>query len=394
MLNEKAKALGYNRSTIRELFEYGRALKETLGDEHVFDFSLGNPSVTPPEILTEALDSIIKNTDSVALHGYTSAEGAIGVRKAIAKRLREEYGAQCSHELIYMTAGAAAALTSTIKAVSCSGESVIVLSPYFPEYKVFIEAADAVCVPVSCRASDFRPDIDAIASAIDEKTAAIIINSPNNPTGVVYTEEDIKGIADLLSEKSREYSHPIYIIADEPYRELVYDGASVPFIPNYYANTVVCYSYSKSLSIPGDRIGYAMVPTNAECAMDIFRAICGAGRSLGFVCAPSLLQKLIEKIDGETSDIDAYNQNRLLLLNELTEIGFEVAKPDGAFYLFVKSPSGDGRELSERAKKHGLLLVPSDDFGCRGYVRIAYCQSYGMIKRSLPVFRALMEEYK
>ena len=394
MINEKMKELGSNRSTIRELFEYGRKLRAEIGEENVFDFSLGNPSVEPPEALTDELVSLIERTDKTTLHGYTSAEGDLAVREAIAESIRREHGAECTPELIYMTAGAAAALTSTIKALTQPGESVIVLAPYFPEYKVFIEAAGAICTPVLCRNGDFHPDTEAIAAAIDENTAAIIINSPNNPTGAVYGDEDITAIAKLLRARSRKYGHPIYVIADEPYRELVYDGVSVPYISNYYEDTVVCYSYSKSLSIPGERIGYAAVCPRAHDAVSVFSAICGAGRALGFVCAPSLLQRLVARLDGATSDIKAYERNRNMLYDALTEYGYEAVKPDGAFYLFVKSPSGDGKELSLRARRYGLLLVPSDDFGAPGYVRIAYCQSLDMIERSLPKFKQLMEEYK
>ena len=332
-------------------------------------------------------------TDTTALHGYTSAEGDIITRRAIANYLKATHGANADASFIYLTAGAAGALVSVLGAVTDASESVIALAPFFPEYRVFVERNGATLKTVKSRVSDFGPDFDELEKAIDKSVAAVIINSPNNPTGAVYSEEDIIRLSRILTEKSRELGKTIYIIADEPYRELVYDGAEVPFIPNYYKDTIVCYSYSKSLSIPGERIGYVFVSPDATDAEILFRAICGAGRALGYVCAPSLLQKLLPSLLGETSDIKIYEENRKILYTSLTELGFEVVPPKGAFYLFVKSPVPDAKEFSDIAKKYGLLLVPSDDFGCEGYVRIAYCQSPDMIKRSLSAFSRLADEF-
>ena len=393
MINEKLKNLGCNRSTIRELFEFGKKLKAEIGEENVFDFSLGNPSVAPPSELSEEIISLIEKEDPTKLHGYTSAEGDIEVRTIISDYIKSTFGAKCSPQLIYMTAGAAAALTSTLGAVTNPGENVIVLAPYFPEYKVFIERGGAQIKEAECRTGDFRPDFKKLDKAIDKNSAAVIINSPNNPTGTSYSEDDIKKLSDLLNKKSQEYGRPIYLISDEPYRELVYDGISVPYVPNYYKNTIICYSFSKSLSIPGDRIGYVCVCPNADNAEEVFRAICGAGRALGYVCAPSLLQRLIAKLIGKTSDISVYEANRNTLYSALTKYGYEVVYPSGAFYLFVKAPNGDAKTFSESAKSFGLLLVPSDDFGTEGYVRLAYCQSPDMIARSLPRFESLLKKF-
>lgn len=393
MINEKMRELGANRSTIRELYEYGRKMKAELGEDSVFDYSLGNPSVAPPIEVKEALSFLIENTPEIELHGYTSADGDPEVRRAIAEHIAERFDTEADPRYIYMTVGAAAALTATIKGVVSPGESVIVISPFFPEYKVFIEAAGAVCKQVPAREKDFGLDIDAIKDALDETVGAIIVNSPNNPTGAVYSKSDIKALSDLLTKKSKKYEKTIYIIADEPYRELVYDGIKVPFIPKYYDNTVVCYSFSKSLSLPGERIGYVFVSPSCEDRKNVFRAIAGAGRSLGFVCAPSLFQRLVPLCLGKTADLSVYEENRKILYDALTSYGYEVVYPEGAFYLFVKSPIPSAEDLSDIAKKYGLLLVPSNDFGCEGYVRLAYCQSTDMIRRSLPAFEQLIAEF-
>ena len=394
MVNEKMYRLGSSRSKIRELFEYGRKRKAEIGEENVFDFSLGNPSVPCPNEVNEALLTLINNESPINLHGYTSAPGDDAVRSAIAEHITREHGFAVSCDDLYMTVGAAAALTCTLNAVVCSGEEVILLAPYFPEYKVFAEQAGAVVKVVSCDKKTFEPDTDAIAEAITERTAAIIVNSPNNPSGAVYSEESIKAIAKVLTEKSKEHGKSIYLIADEPYRELVYDGAFVPFIPKYYGNTIVCYSYSKSLSLPGERIGYCLVSPKVDEHDRVYAAVCGAGRSLGYVCAPSLLQKVIPHCLRLTSDIGIYDKNRQLLLSELTSYGFEVVRPQGAFYLFLKSPSESAQEFCEMAKSFELLIVPSDSFGCPGYARISYCVKTEQIIRSLPAFRALAEHLK
>ena len=389
MINEKMYRLGSTRSEIRELFEYGKRRKAEIGEENVHDFSLGNPSVPCPTEVTEALTALIAAESPMRLHGYTSAQGDDGVREAIAEHITKLHGFAVSKDDLYLTVGAAAALCCTLGAVVCPGEEVILLAPYFPEYKVFAEQAGAVVKIVPCSKEAFEPDASAIAEAITERTAAIIVNSPNNPSGAVYSEECIRSIADVLTRKSREHGRSIYLIADEPYRELVYGGADVPFIPKYYSDTVVCYSYSKSLSIPGERIGYCLVSPTARDNRSVYAAICGAGRSLGYVCAPSLLQRVIPHCLGLTSDIEVYDRNRQLLLSKLTEYGFEAVKPQGAFYLFIKSPMEDAREFSEVAKKFELLIVPSDSFGCQGYARISYCVSTEQITRALPAFKAL-----
>ncbi len=392
MINKKMYALGSARSEIRELFEYGRQRKALIGDNNVFDFSLGNPSVPCPTEVNEALISLIKNEDPIRLHGYTSAPGDDEARYAIARYISEANGFTVSKNDLYLTVGAAAALTSTLTAVVCPGEEVILLAPYFPEYKVFVENCGGIVREVKCDQETFSPNPCEIEKAINEKTAAIIVNSPNNPTGAVYSEDCIKEISEVLKRKSNELGKQIYLIADEPYRELVYDGATVPFIPKYYDDTVVCYSFSKSLSLPGERIGYCLVNPNANSSEEVYAAICGAGRALGYVCAPSLLQKVMPRCLGKTSDIEVYARNRKLLLTKLTEYGFETIKPEGAFYLFVKSPLNSAKAFSEAAKRHEILLVASDSFGCEGYVRISYCVKTEMIERSLPAFKNLAKE--
>ncbi len=386
-------ALGKKSSAIRAIFEYGNRRRAEIGEENVFDFSLGNPSVPAPAIVNDTISALIENENSVALHSYTSAVGDSGAREAIAKYLNGTYGAEVGAENIYMTVGAAASLTITLSALACEGDELIVLTPYFPEYRVFAENAGMKVVEVPCRASDFGIDISAVEKAVNEHTKAIIINSPNNPTGAVFTKESISALASLLSEKEKEYAHDIYIISDEPYRELVYGDIEVPYIPNIYHNTVSCYSFSKSLSIPGERIGYICVSSACTDWKELFFAVCGAGRALGFVCAPSLMQKTVPACLGKTADICVYAENRDILYGALLEYGYECVPPDGAFYMFVKALERDAAAFCERAKKYELLLVPSDSFGCEGYVRISYCVDKEKIVRSLPRFKALAEEY-
>ena len=393
MINEKMRALGAKRSVIRELFEYGKKRKAEIGEENVYDFSLGNPSVASPDEVNDALIDLIKSESPVRLHGYTSAQGDAGVREAIAEYINKTYGESITADCLYMSVGAAAALTSTLTAIVNEGEEVIVPAPYFPEYKVFIEKCGGVIREVNCD-GELQLDTEAIANAINEKTAAIIINSPNNPTGAVYSEDNIKALCQVLYRCEERLGRPIYLISDEPYRELVYDGLCVPYLTKYYDNTVISYSFSKSLSIPGERIGYALVCPRCENFTAVYQAICGAGRALGYVCAPSLQQRLLPYCLGKTSDISVYDRNRRLLLEKLTEFGFEMIRPQGAFYLFIKSPSGDANEFCERAKKHEILIVPSDDFGCKGYARLAYCVTTEQIERALPAFEALAKSYK
>ena len=394
MISEKMTELGLKRSVIREIFEYGNKRRAEIGAENVFDFSLGNPSIPAPEFVNNTMKKLIEEKDPVALHGYTSAQGALPVRQAIADDINNRFSADATPDLLYMTCGAAASLTITLNAIVNEGDEVIVLAPFFPEYRVFAEKAGAKVTVVKCREGDFQIDFDALSKAVNNKTKAIIVNSPNNPSGVVFSEETIKELSALLSEKSKEYGNDIFVIADEPYRELVYGDIKVPYIPNYYDNTIVCYSFSKSISLPGERIGYIFVSPKVNDSKTVYAAVCGAGRALGFVCAPSLLQYTVAECLGMTADISVYDKNRNLLYNTLTEYGYEAARPDGAFYLFVKSPEKDAAAFYEKAKKYEILIVPSDDFGFEGYVRISYCVSTQMIEKSLPSFKKLIEEYR
>ncbi len=393
MISQKMMELGKRSSVIREIFEYGNRRRAEIGAENVYDFSLGNPSIPAPEALTKVLEELIENTDPVALHGYTSAPGAPAVRKEIAESISRRFGLEAKAENIYMTCGAAASLTISLKALVNDGDEVIVFAPFFPEYRVFVEATGAELVVAPPRA-DMCPDIEALKACITPKTKAIIINSPNNPTGAVIGEKDIKAIVELLQAKQKEFGTDIYIIADEPYRELVYGDTVVPYIPCYYDNTLVCYSYSKSLSLPGERIGYIFVSPRVKDSGDVFAAVCGAGRALGFVCAPSMMQYAIAKCVDAKADIAAYEQNRNLLYNALVEYGYEVIEPQGAFYLFMKSPEADAAAFCENAKKYELLLVPGDSFGGPGYVRISYCVAKSTIENALPAFKKLLAEYQ
>lgn len=395
IVSEKMYALGSKRSEIRELFEYGKKRATEVGAENVYDFSIGNPSVPAPECVKESLARHILESDPVALHGYTSAQGDQDVRQACADYIAKTHGFECSANDFYMTCGAAASLTISLNALAQEGDEVIVLAPFFPEYSVFIAQAGMKCVQVKCREEDFQIDFEAVENAINEHTKAIIINSPNNPSGAVFSVDTIKKLAEILEKAQDTYNTSIFIIADEPYRELVYDADTVvPFVPNYYSNTLVCYSFSKSLSLPGERIGYILVSPKADYNKEIYFSVCGAGRALGYVCAPSLFQKIVPDCIGKTADISIYKKNRDLLCSALTEYGYRVVKPDGAFYLFVKTLEEDSHAFCERAKAHDLLIVAADSFGYPGYARISYCVSTEMIERSLPSFKALAEEYK
>ena len=392
-MNQRMYGLGSRRSVIREIFEYGKKRAAEVGADKVFDFSLGNPSVQPPQIVEDTLVGLLREEDATALHGYTSAQGDLSVRRAIAEYIAATHGVKADPDLIYMTCGAAASLTITLSALCEKGDEVITFAPFFTEYRAFTETAGAKLVELASDPETFQIDFSLLEKAFTEKTAAVLVNSPNNPSGVVYSEETVKKLAALLARKSAEYGRTIYLVTDEPYRELVYGGVKVPYLTAYYKHTVVCYSYSKSLSLPGERIGYIFVSPEADGAKELYLAVCGAGRALGYVCAPSLFQKMVARCQGITSDISVYERNRDLLVSALREYGFSCVRPDGAFYLFVRSPEPDANAFCERAKAHGLLLVPGDDFGCPGYVRIAYCVSPDMIRRSLPAFRALAEEY-
>ncbi len=394
--NQKMFGLGSRRSIIREIFEYSKTRAAEIGADKVFDFSLGNPSVPAPAEVNDTIRSLLDTQSAVLLHGYTSAQGDAGVRGVIAESIKRRFGVDISPNLIYMTCGAAASLSISLSALAeeDADDEFIVFAPFFTEYRVFIENAGGKIIISQPEDKTLQIDLCDLESRITPKTKALILNSPNNPSGVVYTEEKIIALCSLLNKKSEEYGHDIYLIADEPYRELVYSDVKVPYLMNYYDNTVVCYSYSKSLSLPGERIGYIAVSPKMNDAQNIYLAICGAGRSLGYVCAPSLFQQVIARCADAKVNIDVYKENRDILFENLTSYGYDCVKPDGAFYLFVKSPSSDAYELYERAKKHEILVVPCDDFGVTGYVRIAYCVDKARVVGALPGFKAVADEYK
>jgi len=390
MLNEKAYALGANRSCIRDLFEYGRARAAIVGAENVYDYSLGNPSIPAPDYVNQSIRDVLNELDSLSVHGYTSAVGDLETRSAIAEDLNRRYAAGVRPGDLFIGSGAAPELCAVFSALAVPGGEVLAIAPYFPEYKPFAEAAGLSFKVVPPDVPNFQIDLTAVESLLTPNTQAVIINSPNNPSGVVYTEQTLRELAALLKRKSEAYAHPIYIVSDEPYRELTY-GCTVPFLPNIYPDTVVCYSYSKSLSLPGERIGYIYVPQQATDHAALYAAIAGAARAAGHVCAPSLWQKVIARCTHLRPDLESYDRNRRTLYDALTEMGYEMAKPDGAFYLFIKAPGGDAVAFSEKAKQKDLLLVPGDGFGCPGYFRICYCVSPDMIQRSLPVFAELIQ---
>ena len=393
MINSSCYSLGSAPSVIRQLFAYGLQQAQKVGAENVYDYSLGNPSIPAPPKVNKSIEEILWDTDSIRIHGYSMAAGFDDARKAVAEDMTARFGLEVSPSELFLTCGAAPALISVIRALA-AGEhpEVLVVAPFFPEYLPFISSNGAYPVIVPADVPSFQIDLEAVRSRITENTQAIIINSPNNPTGVVYTEETLRALAAVLTEASARIGHPVYLIADEPYRELVYGGVTVPFIPMLYKNTVVCYSWSKSLSLPGERIGYVYVPSRAEDGRELYLAVAGAARSIGHVCPPSLMQLVIERCAEERPDLAAYDENRNLLYSSLTEMGYECAKPDGAFYLFVRVPDGDANAFSEKAKReHNLLVVPADGFGCPGYIRLSYCVSNDMIRRSLPAFRAMIE---
>ncbi len=394
MISNEMLNLGKKRSIIRDIFEYGATRKKEIGAENVYDFSLGNPSIPAPDCVNETIKELLEKEDSIRLHSYTSAQGDLSVRKTISDSINNKYSTNLGPDNIYMTVGAAASLSISLKALAVQGDEFIVFTPFFPEYRVFIQNAGGTPVVVKSNEDDFQIDINNLIEAITPKTKAVLINSPNNPSGVIISEEGIKSLCKVLEEKSNEYGHPIYLISDEPYRELVYDDIEVPYLTKYYANTFVCYSFSKSLSLPGERIGYIVVSNEMENWQDVYAAVCGAGRSLGYVCAPSLFQRVIAKCIDQTADISVYKKNRDILYNGLTELGYTCVKPDGAFYLFVKSMEPDAYAFYEKAKKHELLIVPADDFGAPGYVRISYCVTTEQIKNSMPAFEKLAKEYK
>ena len=390
MINQTAYALGANRSCIRDLFEYGRARAAVVGEDNIYDYSLGNPSIPSPAAVDQTIREVLADTPSLQIHGYTSAVGDMATRQAIAEDLNDRYDAGVRAENLFITCGAAPGLTAVFRALAVPGAEILAVAPYFPEYKPFAENAGFTFKVIPPDVPDFQIQLDAVEAALTPNTAAIILNSPNNPSGTVYTRQTLTELAALLTRKSEEFGHPVYIVSDEPYRELVYGGVEVPFIPTIYPNTVVCYSYSKSLSLPGERIGYVYVPRQAADSVALYAAVAGAARAMGHVCAPSLWQKVIARCVHLRPDLKAYDRNRRALYDGLTALGYEVANPDGAFYLFVKAPGGDANAFSEKAKEKDLLLVPGDGFGCPGYFRLCYCVSHDMIQRSLPVFAELI----
>ncbi len=392
MLPQQSIALGRSKSCIRELMEYGMRRKAEIGDDKVFDYSIGNPSIPAPECVNRTISELLEG-DSVVLHGYTPAAGYPPLRKLISENVNAHYGLNTEAADVYIICGAAAGLAISLRALLLPGEEVITSAPFFPEYRAFTEGCGGVLVAIPPR-KDFMIDIDALKSALSEKTKAVIINSPNNPSGTILSEENLKAVVDALREHKAKTGNTVFVITDEPYRELVYDDTIVHSMLEYYDDTILCYSFSKSLSVPGERIGYLLISDRLSCRADMRNAIAGAGRMLGYVNAPSLFQRVILKCIDATSDISKYKENRDLLCSIMDECGYEYIMPQGAFYLFVKSPEADAKAFSERAKKYELLLVPGDDFGITGYVRLAYCVSKDMIAASKDAFKALMAEYR
>ncbi|MBR3294553.1 MAG: pyridoxal phosphate-dependent aminotransferase [Oscillospiraceae bacterium] len=392
MVNQNMLKLGTNRSCIRELFEYGLRQAAIVGKENVFDYSIGNPSIPAPPEVNESFVDIIRNTDSLAVHGYTPAPGMPAARDAVAAELTERFGLPIRGANIFFTCGAAPALIAVMRALNLGESEFIAIAPFFPEYRPFAESNGAKLVVVPADVPNFQINWTALEASINARTQAVIVNSPNNPSGVIYTRETLERLAALLKRKGEELGHPIFIIADEPYRELVYDGEEAPFIPTIYPNTIVCYSYSKSLSLPGERIGYICVPDCVDDSATVFAAIAGGARASGHVCAPALQQRVVARCAASRPNIRAYDENRAVLYEALTSYGYDCVKPNGAFYMFIKAPGGDAQAFSEKAKEKNLLIVPGGDFGVPEYFRICTCVSPEMIQRSLPVFKALLEE--
>ena len=392
MYNETMYERGNAPSAIRELFAYGMERKAQIGEDKVFDFSIGNPSVPAPDSVAETIRELADMAPA-QLHAYSAAQGLESTRAAIAENLNKRFGTHYTADNLYLTMGAAACLSACFTALIEPGDEIIVIAPYFPEYRIWIEFAGGVCVEVPAREDNFQIDLDALEQAITEKTKAVVINTPNNPVGTVYTRETLEGLADALVQAEQKFGHDIYLISDEPYRELTY-GVEVPWVPAIYPNTLVCYSWSKSLSLPGDRIGYVLVPNEVHDSREVYLAVCGAGRSLGYICAPVFFQRVIERCVDEPTNVEAYAVNREILTHALDELGYEYIEPDGAFYLWIKALEPDAQAFSNKAKEHELLLVPSDSFGVGGWVRAGYCIDKSTIEHSLPAFAALKADYE
>lgn len=392
MYNETMYERGNAPSAIRELFAYGMERKAQIGEDKVFDFSIGNPSVPAPDSVAETIRELADMAPA-QLHAYSAAQGLESTRAAIAENLNKRFGTHYTADNLYLTMGAAACLSACFTALIKPGDEIIVIAPYFPEYRIWIEFAGGVCVEVPAREDNFQIDLDALEQAITEKTKAVVINTPNNPVGTVYTRETLEGLADVLVQAEQRFGHDIYLISDEPYRELTY-GVEVPWVPAIYPNTLVCYSWSKSLSLPGDRIGYVLVPNEVHDSREVYLAVCGAGRSLGYICAPVFFQRVIERCVDEPTNVEAYAVNREILTHALDELGYEYIEPDGAFYLWIKALEPDAQEFSNKAKEHELLLVPSDSFGVDGWVRAGYCIDKSTIEHSIPAFAALKADYE
>ena len=392
MISERMKPYVNNNSAIRAMFEEGNRLKALYGEVKVFDFSIGNPNVPAPDCVQETIIDLVKNMDPVVLHGYMNNAGFEDVRQSIAESLNRRFGTNFAAKNLIMTVGAASGLNITFKALLNPGDEVIVFAPYFLEYGAYVKNYDGVLVEVSPDTSTFQPNLEEFKSKINEKTKAVIVNNPHNPTGVVYSEDTIKKLAAILEEKEKEVGHPIYLISDEPYRELAYDGVEVPYLTKYYKDTIVGYSYSKSLSLPGERIGYVVIPDELDGSDEVIQAATIANRILGSVNAPSLIQKVVGRCVDAAVNVEYYDRNRKTLYEGLTKLGFECVKPQGAFYLFVKSQTKDEKEFVEAAKKYNILMVAGSSFACPGYVRLSYCVSYESIQNSLPEFAKLAKE--
>lgn len=395
MLSQRCYDLGTARSVIRELFEYGKLRANEVGADKVFDFSIGNPSVPPPQAVQDTLERLLTTVDPLTLHGYTSAQGDLDVREQLAASLSKRFGHTYDPSRLYLTVGAAAALCCVFHALTVPGDEYILFAPYFPEYKVFIEGAGAKVNLLPPRYPDFQIDLNALEAALNEHTKAVLINSPNNPSGTIYTPETLAALGKLLGEKSRQYGHPIYLISDEPYRELTYDGVTSPWVPDFYDDTIVCYSYSKSLSLPGERIGYVLVGQSVADGAAVYAAVAGAGRTLGYVNAPSLFQRVAAACDGLCADASIYAENRRILTQELGKLGYDTSHPPmGTFYYFLPTLEPDDVSFCERAKALDLLLVPGSGFGATGYARLSFCVPTARIQGALPAFRTLAQQYR